>query len=76
MLLSPLGKFLVVAGVALVVLGVVVSALQRVGIRPGQLPGDLSWRGGNWSVSFPIVTCIVISIVLTIVLNFLARLGK
>ena len=39
----------------------------------GRLPGDIHLRGKNWSFSFPIVTCIVISVVLTLLLNLFSR---
>ena len=40
----------------------------------GQLPGDLHLRGKSWSFSFPLATCILISILLTVVLNVIVRL--
>lgn len=40
----------------------------------GHLPGDISFTRGNTSFSFPIVTCIIISVILTIVLNLFFRL--
>ena len=40
----------------------------------GHLPGDISFTRGNTSFHFPIVTCILISAVLTIVLNLFFRL--
>jgi hypothetical protein len=69
--ISSLGKILIGMGVLLVVAGVVVTMGSRFGL--GQLPGDVSWRRGNTSFYFPVVTSIVLSIALTIVLNLLAR---
>ncbi len=40
----------------------------------GHLPGDISFTKGNTSFHFPIVTCLIISAVLTIVLNLFFRL--
>ena len=59
------GRWVVVAGVAVAVLGLVMMA--------GGLPGDLSWRRGNVRVYVPIATSIVLSIVLTVVVNLLRR---
>lgn len=71
-----MGKYLILAGVALLIAGGVLMLIERVGVRPGQLPGDISFSRGNWTFAFPIVTCIIVSVVLTIVLNLLSRLGK
>ena len=59
------GVWVVVGGVAVVVVGLVMMA--------GGLPGDLSWRRGNVRVYVPLATSIVLSIVLTVVLNLLRR---
>ena len=45
-----------------------------IGKYLGHLPGDISFTRGNTSFSFPIVTCILISVILTIVLNLFFRL--
>lgn len=74
----PVAKVLIAAGSTLVVAGLVVAVFSRFDLpfRPGALPGDFSFRRGNWSFAFPIATCIVLSIVLTIVLNVLSRFLK
>lgn len=71
-----MGKYFILAGVALLIAGGVLILVERAGVRPGQLPGDVSFSRGNWTFAFPIVTCIIVSVVLTIVLNLLSRLGK
>ncbi|HVF84870.1 MAG TPA: DUF2905 domain-containing protein [Abditibacteriaceae bacterium] len=74
----PIAKVLLAAGATLLVAGLAVAVLSRFNLpfRPGALPGDLSFRRGNWSFAFPIATCIVLSIVLTIVVNVLSRFLK
>jgi len=63
-----LGKLLVAAGVALVALGVVVILGARFQVfRLGRLPGDVAYRGKHVSVYFPIVSCVILSIVLTLI---------
>ncbi len=66
------------AGATLLIAGLLVAVFSRFNVpfRPGALPGDFSFRRGNWSFAFPIATCVVLSIVLTVVLNVLSRLLK
>ena len=59
---------LILAGVALIVMGALALALERMNVPLGRLPGDLNWRGRGWSVSFPIVTCLVVSVVLSVLM--------
>lgn len=66
-----LSKMLIGGGVVLLVCGLVMYGLARSGFNG--LPGDISWKRDNVSVYFPIVTCIVLSLVATLVLNILAR---
>lgn len=71
--MSPqLGKLLIGAGIVLVLVGVVMLFADRIPFL-GKLPGDITWRKGNFTVYFPIVTMIVISVVLTIILNLFNR---
>lgn len=68
-----LGRVLLFIGVLLVLAGLVVMALERANVPLGRLPGDLVWRGRNTTVYFPWVTCLVISVVGTLVLWLLNR---
>ncbi len=63
---------LVVLGLVVVVAGLVVMLLSRVPWL-GRLPGDIHIDRGNFSVHFPIVTCLVVSAVATIILNLFFR---
>jgi len=54
-------------GVVLVVIGGAILLIGRAGIPLGRLPGDISYRGKNTTFYFPIVTCIVISVVLSLI---------
>ena len=67
------GKLLILGGVFLAFLGLLLMFWQRIPFL-GKLPGDIFLQKGSFQVLFPIVTCIIISIVLTIILNFLFRL--
>ena len=63
--MNDLGKFLVIVGLVLVGLGVVLwSGFGRSWI--GRLPGDFHYSKGNFSFHFPLVTCLLISAVLTL----------
>jgi hypothetical protein len=57
-----MGRTLIVIGVLLAVAGVLIQA----GVPLGRLPGDIAIKRGNSSFYFPIVTCILVSIVLTL----------
>ena len=67
-----MGKFLISAGVLLVIAGLLVEFGGKF-LPLGHLPGDIHFTRGNTSFYFPIVTCIVISVVLSIILNFFSR---
>ena len=69
---SELGKFLIIIGVASAVIGFVLWS----GLAPkwlGRLPGDLRIERGNSVFYFPIVTCIIISIVLSLIMSIFRR---
>ena len=62
-----LGRLLVVAGVVVVALGLVFL------LGGGRLPGDLSFGRGNARIYIPLATCLIVSVVATIVLNLFFR---
>ena len=66
---SMIGKWILVLGLLLILVGVAVWLLESVGLPLGRLPGDVRVQGKSWFFSFPIVTSIVVSIVLTVLLN-------
>ena len=66
--MSDLGRILISFGLLLVVIGVALIVFNRFHVPLGRLPGDLSWRGRGWSVSFPLATSVLISIVLSLLL--------
>ena len=73
--MKDVGMLLIIAGAALALVGL----LALLGVRVpwlGHLPGDLHLRGKNWSFAFPLVTCILVSTVLTILLNIVTRLFR
>ena len=60
------GKWLIFAGLVIALLGALVLLLGRLGLF--RLPGDLEFGGRYWRVYIPIASCIVISIVVTLIL--------
>ena len=69
-----LGKLLVVAGLSMAALGALVWWLgPRLGAGGGLLPGDMSFRRGGFSLHFPIVTCLVVSVLLTLISRLFQR---
>jgi Protein of unknown function (DUF2905) len=70
--LNDLGKMLVIAGLVLVVVGVVIwSGFGRGWF--GRMPGDIHYTRGNFSFYFPIVTCLLISLLLTLLLRLFRK---
>ena len=61
------GKLLVIAGALIAVVGALVMFGGRLPLRLGRLPGDISYRGKNSSFYFPVVTCLILRAVLTVV---------
>jgi hypothetical protein len=77
--MRELGRMMVIAGVALVVIGALVWLAARPGgppLRLGRLPGDIAYQGKHGSFYFPVVTCILLSVVLTLVLWLVQWLKK
>ena len=70
--MNDLGKLLVVTGLVLAAVGALLwSGIGRGWL--GRLPGDIHYTRGNFSFYFPIVTCIILSVLLTIILRLFRR---
>ena len=68
------GKWLVMIGLGLVAAGLLAMLGSKLGLpRLGKLPGDIVYKGENTTFYFPVVTCVVLSILLTIVLSLFQR---
>lgn len=68
---EQLGKFLLLLGLAAAGVGILLLAAGRLGL--GRLPGDIVWRGESWTVYIPLGWMVVLSVVLTVVLNLVVR---
>lgn len=73
--MKNLGVLLLIAGLATAAVGLALLLVPKIPWL-GHLPGDIHWRGRNTSFHFPVVTCIVVSIVLTVLLNLVLRLFR
>lgn len=70
--MQELGKLLLVAGVVMALLGL--ALWSGIGASwLGRLPGDIRIERGNSAFYFPIVTCIIVSIVLSVIMSFFRR---
>ena len=74
--MPDLGRILIFLGLILVVVGVVILGFNRLNLPLGRLPGDFNWRGRGWSVSFPLATSILISVLLSVLLWAIGRLRR
>jgi hypothetical protein len=66
-----MSRWLIGIGLVLVVVGLLWPWLAKLGL--GRLPGDIVIRRGNFSFYFPIVTCLVVSVVVSLILWLLNR---
>jgi hypothetical protein len=73
--MTDLGKLLLVLGGVIFLVGAVLLLAGRFNLPLGRLPGDIVYRGKNSVFYFPIVTCILLSIIMSLVL-WLFRRGR
>ena len=70
---TELGKLLIMLGLGAILIGLVIIALSKF-ISLGNLPGDIIIKGENGGgFYFPVVSCIVISVVLSVIVNLFNR---
>ena len=65
------GRFLIIAGTVIVVLGLVFLMAHRIPI--GLIPGDLKFGGERFRIYIPVATCVLLSVIITLVVNFFSR---
>jgi DUF2905 family protein len=71
--MTDLGKLLLVLGGVIIVAGAVLLLAGRFNLPLGRLPGDIIYRGKNTAFYFPLTTCIVISVVLSLIFWLFGR---
>lgn len=73
--MKSVGLMLLVAGGVIAAVGLLLLIAPKIPWL-GNLPGDIHYRGRNSSFHFPVVSCIVVSVILTLVLNIALRLFR
>jgi len=71
---GTLGKWIILLGLGLALVGGLIWLAARLGLPLGRLPGDINIQNGNFSFYFPCASSILISILLTVLLNVVVRL--
>jgi hypothetical protein len=74
--MNDLGRMLVGLGLVLLIGGSLLLLLGRTGMPIGRLPGDISYRGKNLNVYFPLGTSILVSVLLSLVFYLLSRFRR
>ena len=65
------GRFLIIAGTVIIVLGLVFLMADKIPI--GRLPGDLKFGGERFRIYIPVATCVLLSVIITLIVNFFSR---
>jgi hypothetical protein len=63
-----IGRLLILIGFGLVLIGAGVLAIAKLNLPLGRLPGDFIWRGKNGAFYFPWVTCLLLSLVVSLIM--------
>ena len=74
--MSPSVRIFLLLGVLFLIIAGVIFLVERLGVPVGRLPGDIRIQRGNLTCFFPLATTILLSIVLTVLLNLIIRLFK
>lgn len=71
--MENIARYLMLGGIILFLVGGGIYLASRFGIPLGRLPGDIRIEGENGSFYFPITSSILVSVLLTIILNIISR---
>jgi uncharacterized protein HemY len=69
---QTIGKYLILSGAVLLVIGVVLTFGDKLPLL-GKLPGDIKIEGKNYTLYFPVVTSIIISLIISMILYFFKK---
>jgi len=64
---GQVGRYMIGVGILLVLAGLIFLGAEKLGIHPGRLPGDIRIEGKRGGFYFPIVTCLIVSALLTLI---------
>lgn len=70
----PTARVFIILGLLMLVIGGLLYMFGRMGLPLGRLPGDIRFEGENLTCIFPLTTMILVSIVLTVLLNVIVRM--
>jgi hypothetical protein len=65
-IMAGLGKSVIIAGIIIIVLGIIITFAGKIPWL-GRLPGDIYIKRNNFTFYFPVVTCIILSIIISFV---------
>jgi hypothetical protein len=74
--MQPAVRLFILLGILFLIIGGLLFVFGKLHIPLGHLPGDISIQGKHGSFYFPLTTCILVSVVLTLVVNVILRLIK
>ena len=72
--MTDIGRIIMILGISLIVIGGLVMLIGRMGLPLGRLPGDIVYKGKNTTFYFPLATCILLSVVVSVVMYLVRRL--
>lgn len=73
---SAIGKWIIFFGIGITVVGILVWAGSKVGIPIGRFPGDIRLQKDKFALYVPLVTCLVLSLFLTLIVNLIMWLFR
>jgi hypothetical protein len=72
--MDSFGRMLVFLGGLFLVMGLIVILADKAHLPLGRLPGDIVYRGKNTTFYFPLMTCIILSVILSLVMYIVNRM--
>ncbi|KPL07169.1 hypothetical protein AMJ86_05515 [bacterium SM23_57] len=70
--MAPLGKLIIIVGIILVVIGVLIWLGPKIPWL-GKLPGDIHYEGKNIRIYIPLITCLILSVLVSVLLVVFGR---
>ena len=74
--METIGRYLILGGIILLILGGLAFLAGKVGLPLGRLPGDIRIVGRNGAFYFPLTTCILLSVILSVILTLISRFWR
>ena len=71
-----LGRTLIAVGILIALAGVCVLIAGKLNLPLGRLPGDIAWRGKHSFFYFPVTSCILLSVLLSLVFYIISRIHR